>query len=376
MKATDNIRSVIEDLVSAGRSGVLLIKRSTFGDPLITAYFYRGKLLHATSFVVKRMWWEGILNDSEVSLASDTDNLFRYAAERYGEDYLDNLISHAKEVMRKALEIAGINGWEVSPEVYPMEEYELERMFGLDIVRRKRTEKKEGTPDTSARISHSVVLSLINRSVAPTEDEGKQRRETPDAVLRARALGFFVLYVPGEDNSAFLSTLGEFSGTFRSEFENFKEELKAIHGTVAAIFPLFALLRFGWGKDEVWGITSDAKKVAYALRYMEEAEEVSEDILTSLSTEYGTSFAWREGDRIVVFGKCHRGRMRIEEFIELCSGYFDRFRSLIDKAVSRMPTNMPKSLRKIHVLRMLRRYPTPDDFKREFYAKFGIKLEG
>ncbi len=383
MRVVNDIGSIIEGFVRAKRSGVLLIKRSAFKDPFLTAYFYKGKLLHATSFVAKRMWWEGILSDEEVLSGSESGNLFRYAAERYGEAYLDHLVSHAKVVVRESLEFAGKSGWEILPEVYPMEEDELERMFGLDIIReaqrRREAQKEGGAPVTTTGASRSIVLSLISGSTTTKPSEGEAGRretkeETSDIVLTARALGFFVLYVPGEDNRPFLSTLREISETFSGEFHKIRKDLQVVRGTVAIIFPLFAVIRFG--PEEVWGITSDAKKIAYALKYMDEAENVPKETLDSLSAKYGAIFAWREGEELVIFGRCKKGRMSVEEFLASFSGYFDRFRDLIDKAVEKMPVNMPMRLRKIHLLRMLRRCPTPDEFKKEFYAKFGIKLEG
>lgn len=375
MNLMDDIREVIEDFVRRKRSGSILVRRKAFGDPVLTAYFYRGNLLYATSFVVRKAWWEGFLKDEEVSLLSEGDNLIHYAARRYGERYVEHMVSHAKEVVREALRVIRENGWEVYVEMRPMDDEEVEHMFGLDIVREvHRSEKKEKESPPPSGPARSIVLSLISRSTPVEERPRREEKKVPATVLKAKALGFFILYAPGEDREAFLSTLEKFDDTLMDEFPRIREALKVVRGPIALIFPLFALVRFGSGEEEIWGITSDARKVAYALKYMEEVKVVPEGLLASLSDRYGTNFVWREGETVVVFGKCGKKRITVEEFIETYTGYFETFRRLVDEAVSKMPLSMPMRLKKILILRMLRDCPSPDEFRKKFYAKFGVSL--
>ncbi len=368
----ENIRKVVNDFIHKKRSGVVYVRRGIFGDPLLTVYIYRGKLLFALSFLVKKPWWQGLLPEDLTSSLQGME-LYRYAAEKYGEKYLNHLIKYSEEVLRTTITEIKKNGWEVHVEVADMDEEAIEEMFGIDIVRRKVLSSRADVEETKTR---SIVLSLISGKKDAKKEKKTKKRKKIDPTLHARAMGFSIIYVPGEkDRHGFFRALKSFGEPMKGEFEKVRLAFVGIKGNLAIVFPLFILVRL-WIEDrEVWAITVDVRIVTHTLRFTEVPENLPEDRMEEMAERYNVNFAWKRDDRTLnVLGPGFRKVMEWEEFVKYYTSRIKEFRELVQKAVEEFPGNYPPVMKRMEIGRLLRMSRNPEGFKKLVLERYGINL--
>ncbi len=373
----DDIGGAIRELAKDRKSGLMAVKRKLFGDPLLTVYLYRGKPLYATSFLVKEPWWEGLFNKGEEKWITEGGNAFRRAAEKYGERYLQHLVEYTENVLKTVLTEANRSGWEVEVEVEEAEDWKVAEMFALDVLRRKVSPPPSASEEAETP-PKSLVLSLIagEHQHLPAEREEVGRSEE-DVTLPVRAMGFSIIYVPGEeDRYGFLKALKDFGAPLQGEFERVRRKFIGVRGTFALLFPLFALVRFWIRGREVWALTVDLKKVIYALLYTDAAEELPKEIIKAIGRQYGITFAYREGkDTLVLLPPSgEERRITPEEFGRTYEREMDELHRLVTRAMRSMPKDLPQALKKIEIWRMLQKHPSPEEFKRAFAERFGVHL--
>lgn len=363
-----DIRSIVKDFIHKKRSGVVHVMRGTFRDPILTIYIYRGKLLSAEGIFSKNPWWKGLLSDDLLSSLQGME-LYRYAAEKYGERYLQHLVQHSENVLKGTIKEIIKNGWKVYVETSDMDEDAIEEMFGLDIVRRKVPSSRSGVGKT-----RSVVLSLISGG-----REGKRKKpkaKGSDPTLHARAMGFAIVYVPGEeDRHGFFEALKRFGEPMKGEFEKVRAAFMGVKGTFAIVFPLFVLVRL-WIEDrEMWSITVDVRIVAHTLKSAPAPEDLPEDRAEEVAERYNVNFAWKRDERTLnVLGPGFRRTMGWEEFVEYYTSRITEFRELVQRAVEEFPGNYPPVMKRLEIGRLLRTSRNPEEFKRLVLERYGITL--
>jgi len=366
-----DIRKVVNNFIHKRRSGVIHVRRGMFGDPILTIYIYRGKLLSAEGIFAKSPWWLDLLPEGPPSSLQGM-KLFRYAAEKYGEKYLQHIVRRSEDVLKETIKGIIENGWDVYVEVADMDEEAIEEMFGIDIVRRKVLSSRSDVEETKTR---SIVLSLISGK-KDEEKEKKPKRKRIDPTLHARAMGFSIIYVPGEeDRHGFFRALKSFGEPMRGEFEKVRLAFVGIKGNLAIVFPLFILVRL-WIEDrEVWAITVDVRIVAHTLRFTEVPENLPEDRMEEMAERYNVNFAWKRDDRTLnVLGPGFRKVMEWEEFVKYYTSRIKEFRELVHKAVEEFPGNYPPVMKRMEIGRLLRMSRDPEEFKNLVLERYGITL--
>lgn len=114
------------------KTGLLILRREIFEDPIMYSYFYRGDRIFSQSFLYKPKWWEGVLTEEEVDL-NFRENLFKVAADKLGgyEKLIEHLKKYSKKVEETVKEEINKNGWKVNTEFLDYDEEYIESMFGI-----------------------------------------------------------------------------------------------------------------------------------------------------------------------------------------------------------------------------------------------------
>ncbi|MEO0163529.1 MAG: hypothetical protein ABIL67_03735 [candidate division WOR-3 bacterium] len=127
------MREVVEELGT--KTGLVILKREVFEDPVMYSYFYNGQRVFSQSFLYKPKWWEGILTEEEVDL-NFGKNLFRVAADKIGfEKLMEHLKDYSKKVEETVKKEISVNGWKVKAEFVEYDEEYIESMFGISAKR-------------------------------------------------------------------------------------------------------------------------------------------------------------------------------------------------------------------------------------------------
>ncbi len=319
-------------------SGLVVYRRKVLEDPVLSAYYVRGKPVYADSFLIKEMWWEGLLSKEEVDNNLFGD-VFGYAAKKYGKRYVEHLVRKSEDLINRTVQIIQDFGWEVDAEPYPSTPEEVERMFHLGVYRREKSPE--------------------------------------DIRINLNALGFPIFYVPGYEESknarVFFSTL---EGTKRP-VRWIMEKVGELEGSVMFVLPLFILGYLNLNKGRAWIVTKDIRKGVLALKYASPLKGTPGELLKEVEKARCCRYVvWNAGDgKIALYDKGRINLMAADEVIGVVEDYLRSYNRLLTDVFNRISSHTPPRMRKMLIHQIAERNPYIGDFVREVSSRFGINFD-
>ncbi len=319
-------------------SGLVVYRRKVLEDPVLSVYYVRGKPVYVDSFLIKEMWWEGLLSKEEVDNNLFGD-VFGYAAKKYGKRYVDHLLRKSEDLMNRTVQIIEDFGWEVEPEPYPSSSEEVGSMFHLGVYR------EEESPE--------------------------------DIRINLNALGFPIFYVRGyeEDENAliFFSTVESMKRPVRWVMERAED----LEGSVMFVLPLFILGHLNLNKGRAWIVTKDIRKGVLALKYTSPLKGTPGDLLKEVEKARCCRYVvWNVGDgKIALYDKGRINLMTADEVIVAVEDYLQSYNRVLTKAYTEIPSHTPPRMRKMLIHQIAERNPHIEDFVNEVSSRFGIRFD-
>ena len=341
------IKDTVDSIIREGKSVVIRLRRVPFDDPLLTAYFVKGKPIMANSFVVHKPWYAGLINGEE--LDSVRDNLVAYAYRKHGKALFSHLERYARTVMESVLREIKENGWDFSISVDDLREEAIKRLFGTGS-------------DLSFKVEADSTLSLLPElnsmgitSVSFVEggdipdDRPNVFRDIYDRILSFGIGGHYVLFFP---YTAVIH--GQIKG------KDFVGEME--YGpNVSRVFPLLKrevggvpkiLEEFPW---ETSGKLDFGRPFAMYLRYRGHGVYIC--FRATAKNIYVCSVEVSTPERVIK--KVGKMRERAFEMVEKVMG---------------SSRDMPRSVLRVKVGGYIRRFPHPDDLKKALKMSFGVQI--
>ncbi|NPB04297.1 MAG: hypothetical protein GXO39_07800 [Thermotogae bacterium] len=330
-------------------TGLITFRRKTFGDPLLSVYMLRGEPVFAESFLIKRKWWEGLLEkvDVENNLFGD---VFAFAKNKHGQNFIQHLKNYSKEVAEVALDMARNFGWELEIETSPFSPEEIEEMFH---VRAERI-----TSDAAIRIQSET-----------SKDQEKLS-------LDLRAFGFPIFHIPndGKNRSNFFRVIHP----MRNGWEVASKLLERVRGSVALVFPLFLVARLELNAIGAWVVSKSVRKIIFALERFEPVEEIPENVLQGMEVTMCCRFVfWMSKDKnFILYDPLNSNLTYLtpDELERLLNDYFSVYEKLLQRAERAIPANLPPKMRARLLKEMMGRNPCTQNFAEEFHKRFGVNL--
>ncbi len=320
-----------------GKSGLLIMRRKIFNDPLLIAYLLNGEPIFAESFTFKSRWWEGLMGEEEYNEALESGNPFLFAAQRYGERYRTHMNEYARKVMETALREAREYGWKLESEFHPIPSEEIEHSFGISL----RVEPTD------------VTLSVARRM---------------------REMGFDIFYIDGrEDFLGFFKTISTVADPVRKVVEGLSDTA----GSFAFLLPLYVLLRLDFGDVKVCTITKDVGRAIRSLRSTPVPTEVPLTSLTRIKRERCCRFVFwgsKYGEALRSDGETLH-EITFDELVRSVEDYLERYEEKIRKAVELVPSTLPNRMKEMLIQEMVFQSVSPEEFEEAFASRFSMRLE-
>ncbi|NPA79722.1 MAG: hypothetical protein GXO29_01545 [Thermotogae bacterium] len=344
MKVKDSIaklQELTQEIAKKEASSVVELRRKNFDDPLLTMYFIKGRLLLAHSFITSEPWYSGILEPDELN----RDDLFAHAYRKLGDRLFEHLERYSKDVMRKALQEAVANGWDFEIKMTPLKREAIEQMFGKG----KEISLSEEVPER-----YSVLLSLSAMGVlrvlldGTTEPSDPDLKVLEDAHTAIRSMGIMGHYILFFHNAVFL--YGQVKGTAFIGEMNYSPNFSRVFPLIkreSVIVPEF-LQTYPWPAD------------------------------TPQGRPFAVYFKYRGKGVLATFGANESGiyvkRLSLEspeEVVEMVEGVRKEAFDLLERITEEVK-DMPKSLVRLKMRRLMAKYPDPRELERAVKKEFGI----
>ena len=317
------------------KSGLLIIRRKIFNDPLIVAYLLNGKPIFAESFTFKRKWWEGLIDEDEYNRALESQNPFLFVAQRYGEQYYAHLKRYAREVMETALKKARKYGWNLESEFHPIPSEEIEHNFGISTH----------TPAWGVSVER-----------------------------RMREMGFDIFYIDGkEDFWGFFKTISTIADSIRKVVD----KLSDTTGSFAFLLPLYILLRLDFGDVKVCTITKDVNRAIRALLDTPAPTAIPISSLEIVKNERCCRMLfWRSKyGEVMSADEEMLYESTFPELTHLVENYLEMYERKIRKAIELVPSTLPDRMKEMLIQEMVFQNMYPDEFEEAFASRFSMRLE-
>ncbi|NPB04662.1 MAG: hypothetical protein GXO39_09700 [Thermotogae bacterium] len=315
-------------------SGLLIVRRKIFNDPLLIAYILNGEPIFAESFTFKGRWWEGLMGENEYTRSLETGNPFLFAAQHYGEKYRAHIKEYARKVIETALKEAKEYGWKLESEFHPLPSEEIEHNFGISL----------------------------------------QINVTSGVAGRIREMGFDIFYIDGEEDFlGFFKTISTIADPVRKVVES----LRDTGGSFAFLLPLYILLRLDFGDVKVCTVTKDVGRAIRSLRATLTPTEVPLMALIQIETDRCCRYTfWRSkyGETLLVDGKQLR-ELSFTETVRILETYLDTYERKIRRAVELVPSTLPNRMKEMLIQEMVFQNMSPDEFEEAFASRFSMRLE-
>lgn len=326
--------------VNADFSGLVVYRRKRFDDPVLSVYYVKGKPVYVDSFLIKEMWWEGLLSKEEVDNNMFGD-VFGYAAKKCGRRYVEHLIRKSEDLVNCTVQIVEDFGWVVEAEPHPSTPEEVERMFHLKV-------------------------------------EGGGEKEGPEDIrINLNALGFPIFYVRGHEK-------GDNARVFFSTVEGTKAPARWImdraddlEGSAMFVLPLFILGHLSLNKGGAWIVTKDIRKGVLALKYTSPLKGIPENFLRDARKARCCRYViWNVGDgKMALYDTVRVNLMTADEVIGVVENYLQSYNRLLTEVYDRIPSHSPPRMRKMLIHQIAGRNPRIEDFTDEISSRFGIRFD-
>lgn len=304
----------MREIVKKLKTGLLILKREVFEDPIMYSYFYKGERIFSQSFLYKPKWWEGILTEEEVDL-NFGENLFKVAADKLGSferlmEHLKNYSNKVEETVKKEI---NKNGWKVKSEFVEYNEEYVENMFGIVMQ----------------NIPIEMVM-LINAGIMyPEIAEPIVEKPNP-----------LILVWP-----------------YTIEIQVYcKSEKRYCKSNTHDPQKIEKLLQFYKLEDDL--DLSFIKNLSIKHPYL----------IYPINAKNGIMAKFKDG-KLSTFEI-----MPLPEILVYLENYMKTFEELIDRAIEKIPVYLPKTAKMDVIKKLLIKHPEPEDFKRAIFFEYGVEI--